>query len=44
MKDFTGLKIIDSLIIPHSNRKEEFIKKIKDKNIITLYDGDGIII
>ena len=44
MKDFTGLKIIDKLIIPHSNRKEEFIEKLKDKNIITLYDGDGIII
>ena len=47
MKDFTGLKMIDALIIPHSNRKEEFIKKLKNKtkeNIILLYDGDGIII
>jgi len=47
MVDFTGLKIVDALIIPHSNRKEEFISDLKNKtkeNVITLYDGDGIII
>ena len=47
MTDFTGLKIIDALIVPHSNRKEEFIRNLKSKtkeNVITLYDGDGIII
>ncbi len=47
MIDFTGLKIVDSLIVPHSNRKEEFISELKNKtkeNVITLYDGDGIII
>ena len=47
MIDFTGLKIVDALIIPHSNRKEEFINNLKNtlnENIITLYDGDGIIL
>ncbi len=47
MIDFTGLKIVDALIVPHSNRKEEFISELKNKtkeNVITLYDGDGIII
>ena len=47
MTDFTGLKIIDGLIIPHSNRKEEFINNLKNntnENIILLYDDDGIII
>ena len=47
MIDFTGLKIVNALIVPHSNRKEEFISELKNKtkeNVITLYDGDGIII
>ena len=47
MKDFTGLKIVDALIVPHSNRKEEFLKNLKNKsheNVIVLYDGDGIIL
>ena len=47
MKDFTGLKIVDALIVPHANRKEEYIKELKNKtkdNIISLYDGDGIIL
>ena len=47
MVDFTGLKIVDGLIVPHSNRKKDFIKELKNKtkeNVITLYDGDGIII
>lgn len=47
MKDFTGLKIVDGLVIPHSNKKEDFIKKLKSSkrdNIILLYDGDGVII
>ena len=47
MTDFTGLKIIDGLIIPHCNRKEEFIKNLKEKTnekLYLLYDGDGIVI
>lgn len=47
MVDFTGLKIVDGLIVPHSNRKKDFIKELKNKtkeNVIALYDGDGIII
>ena len=47
MKDFTGLRIIDGIIIPHSNRKEIFINKINNKTkdkLYLLYDGDGIII
>lgn len=47
MIDFTGLKIVNALIVPHSNRKEKFIGELKNKtkeNVITLYDGDGIII
>lgn len=47
MIDFTGLKIVDALIVPHSNRKEEFIIDLKNKtneNVIALYDGDGLIL
>ena len=41
MKDFTGLKIIDGIIIPHANRKEEFISKVKEntgEKLFLLYD------
>ena len=47
MKDFTGLKLIDGIIIPHANRKEEFISKVKeniDEKLFLLYDENGIII
>lgn len=47
MKDFTGLKLVNGLIIPHSNRKEEFINNLKNNSseeLYLLYDGDGIII
>lgn len=47
MTNFTGLQIIQGLIIPHCNRKEEFIKKLKnetDEKLFLLYDGDGIAI
>ena len=47
MIDFTGLKIVNALIVPHSNRKEEFINDLKNKTnekVIALYDGDGLIL
>ena len=46
MSDFTGLKIVDGLIVPHCNRKKEFIKKISSEkdNIIQLFDGSGLIV
>ena len=45
MTDFTGLKIVDGLIIPHCNRKKDFIKKLKNETnekLYLLYDGVGI--
>ena len=45
MTDFTGLKIVDGLIIPHCNRKKDFINKLKNETsekLYLLYDGDGI--
>ncbi len=47
MSDFTGLKLLNGLIIPHSNKKEEFINNLKNnskEHLYLLYDGDGIII
>ena len=47
MTDYTGLKIVNGLIIPHCNRKEEFIKDLKEKTneeLYLLYDGEGIVI
>ena len=47
MVDFTGLKIVNGLIVPHSNRKEKFLNELKNRtseNVIALYDDDGIII
>ena len=47
MTDFTGLKIVDGLIIPHCNKKEEYINNLKnktDERLYLLYDGDGIVI
>lgn len=47
MTDYTGLKIIDGLIIPHCNRKREYILKLKNdtsEELYLLYDGDGIIV
>ena len=47
VKDFTGLKVIDGIIIPHANKKEEFINKVKEEigdRVYLLYDEDGIII
>lgn len=45
--DFEGLKIVDGIIIPHANRKQDFIKEAKEKysdKIIELYDDFGIVI
>ena len=47
LKDFSGLRIIDGIIIPHANRKEEFISKVKEnigEKLFLLYDENGIII
>ena len=46
LKDFTGLKLVDGIIIPHANRKDDFIKKQEKiyNKIYKLYDEHGIII
>ena len=44
MKDFTGLKLIEGVIIPHANRKKDFIKGLTKEKLILLSDGNGIII
>ena len=47
MTDLTGLKLVDGLIVPHCNRKKEYIEILKTttkENLIFLYDGDGIIV
>ncbi len=47
IEDFTGLNIVDGIIIPHANRKQEFIAEAKEKykdKIIELYDDYGIVI
>lgn len=46
LKDFSGLKLIDGIIIPHANKKEEFINTVKEKisdKLYLLYDEDGIV-
>lgn len=45
LTDFTGLNIIDAVIIPHANRKKDFIleQKKKYKRIYSINDGHGII-
>ena len=43
MEDFTGLKLINGLIIPHAGRKEEFIINLRNntnEELIIIYDGD----
>ena len=47
MIDFTGLKIVNGLIVPHCNRKKEFIDNLENtttEELYLLYDGDGMII
>ena len=43
MEDFTGLKLINGLIIPHAGRKEDFITNLRNntnEELIIIYDGD----
>ena len=47
LKDLSGLKIVDGIIIPHMNRKEGLEEKVKsetDEKLYLLTDGDGVII
>ena len=47
MTDFIGLKIIDGLIVPHCNRKTEYVERLKNissEKLYCLYDEDGIIV
>ena len=47
LRDFTGLKVIDGIIFPHANKRQEFIKENKNKykdKIYLIYDEHGIII
>ena len=47
LTNFTGLKLLNAVIIPHANRKNEFIKeqkKIYTETIYELFDEHGIII
>ena len=45
--DFTGLRLVDGIIVPHANRKQEFIKEKKEQyedKIYAIYDEHGIIV
>ena len=47
MTEFTALKLVDGIIVPHANRKEAFINNLRsetNEKIIPLYDGGGIIV
>ena len=47
MTDFTGLRLVDGLIIPHCNRKKDYVESLKNNSVdklFLLYDNDGIII
>lgn len=47
LTDFTGLKMIDGIIVPHANRKQEFVKKKKlqyQDKIYSVNDEHGIIV
>lgn len=46
-EDFTGLKYIDGIIIPHANRRNAYVEEQKNKfqdKIYPLYDKHGLII
>ena len=36
IEDFTGLNIVDGIIIPHANRKQEFIAEAKEKSYMMI--------
>ena len=47
MTDFEALGLVDALIIPHTNRKQEFVREWREKTderIIALTDYTGIIV
>ena len=45
MTDFTALGLVNGIIIPHANKREEYIKSLDVNGIMfLLFDGDGIII
>lgn len=47
LEDFEGLNMVDAIIIPHANRKQEFIKEAKERykdKIIELHDDYGVVI
>ena len=47
LTDLSGLKIVNGLIVPHCNRKGEYINNLKNtsaEQLFLLYDGDGVII
>ncbi len=47
LTDFTGLKLIDGIIVPHANRKQEFIKEKKKQykeKIYAVHDEHGVIV
>lgn len=44
MTDFTGLRLVNGIIIPHANKKSEFITNLQtDEKVIVLKDGEGEI-
>lgn len=47
LTDMSGLSLVDFAVIPHANKKAEFVKEYSNKSkykVISLSDGDGIVI
>lgn len=47
LSEFTGLKIVNGIVVPHANRKQEFIKEKEQEyedKIYAIYDEHGIVI
>ena len=47
LRDFTGLKVVDGIIFPHANKRQEFIKEKKtqyEDKIYAIHDKYGIVI